>query len=74
MGSPVEYFFYSFDNVKILGGMPMPTFMIAGFGLAGFIAGVISIIKKDRAVLVFLSILVGLVIMLWIAAELIFPH
>jgi hypothetical protein len=55
--------------------LPLPTFAIAAFGIAGFILAIIAIFKsKDKAILNFLPILVGLIILLWIVAELIFPH
>jgi len=37
--------------------------------------GIVAILKnKDRAILTFIAILVGLVIMLWTVLEFIFPH
>lgn len=55
--------------------LPLPTPSIAVIGFAGFIVGVISIIKnKDRALLTLLSILVGLLIIFWTAAEIAIPH
>ena len=55
--------------------LPLPTFAIAGIGLAGFTVAIIAIFRnKDKAILNFLPILVGLIIILWIAAELLFPH
>ena len=61
--------------LKIQGSMPLPTFAIAVFGLAGFILSIVAIFKnKDRSILNLLPLLVGLIILLWIAAELIFPH
>ncbi len=59
---------------KIQYSIHMPTFAIAAFGLAGLFTGIAAIFRKDRSVLNFLPILVGLLILLWIAAELIFPH
>lgn len=51
------------------------TFAIAALGLAGFAFGITAIIKnKDRSLFTFLSVLVGLVIIFWIAAEIIYPH
>jgi hypothetical protein len=62
-------------TVKIIGFLPLPTFAVAAIGLAGFITGIAAIFKnKDRAILTFLAILVGIVIMLWTALEFIFPH
>jgi hypothetical protein len=61
--------------VKIVAFFPLPTFIIAALGLAGFIIGIIAILKnKDRAILNFVSIMVGLTIILWTVAELISPH
>lgn len=55
--------------------LPLPTPFVAVIGVAGFIAGVISIIRnKDRSLLTLLSILVGLLIIFWTAAEIAFPH
>jgi len=61
-------------SLKIRHGIHLPTFIIAGLGVAGFVVGIIALVKKDRAIMTFLSILVGLVIFLWIAAEIIYPH
>jgi len=67
--------FIIFIAMKIIGFMPLPTFSIAALGLAGFVTGIVAIFKnRDRAILTFLPVLVGLVIILWIAAELISPH
>ena len=60
--------------LKIKSFMPLPTFAIAAIGLAGFICGIMAIIKKERALAIFIPILVGLIITLWIAAEIIYPH
>jgi hypothetical protein len=61
--------------VKILGSLPLPTFFIAALGLAGFVTGIVAIFKnRDRAILIFLSFVVGLIIILWIILEFIFPH
>lgn len=61
--------------IKIIAFLPLPTFAIALLGLAGFIVGIVAIlIKKDRAILNFVAILVGLVIILWLVGEIIYPH
>ena len=61
--------------VKIIAFLPLPTFVVAALGLVGFIMGIVAILKnKDRAILTFIAILVGLVIMLWTVLEFIFPH
>lgn len=55
--------------------LPLPTPAIALFGIIGFILGAISIFKnKDRSLLVLLSLAIGLLIILWVAAEIAFPH
>ena len=61
--------------LKIQFSIHLPTFAIAALGLAGFIVSIVAIIKnKDRSILIFLPVLVGLLIISWAAAELIFPH
>lgn len=62
--------------VKLMGlRLPLPTPFIAGLGLIGFVMGLISIIKdKDRSIMTVLSIPVGLLIIFWTVAEIIFPH
>ncbi|HKM02288.1 MAG TPA: hypothetical protein VJ083_09580 [Sedimentibacter sp.] len=58
-----------------LGILPLPTPFIAVIGVTGFVMGVISIMKnKDRALLTLLSIPIGLIIIIWVAAEIVFPH
>jgi hypothetical protein len=60
---------------KILYSLHVPTFAIAALGLAGFILGIWAVFKnRDRAILNFVPIVVGIVIILWTAAELFFPH
>jgi xanthine/uracil permease len=60
---------------KIQYSIPVPTFAIAALGMAGFIVSIIAIIKnKDRSILNLIPILVGLLIIMWAAAELIFLH
>ena len=55
--------------------IPLPTPVIAGVGVLGFLFGTISTIKnKDRSPLTLLSVMVGLLVILWVAGEIIFPH
>lgn len=55
--------------------IPFPSPFIAVFGVIGFVLGIISFFKnKDRSVSVILSIAVGLLIIFWGAAEILFPH
>jgi hypothetical protein len=61
--------------IKIVAFLPLPTFVIAVIGLTGFIIGSIAVFNnKDRTILNFIAIVVGLIIILWTAAELISPH
>ncbi len=55
--------------------LPLPTPIIAVFGLLGFLLGLIAVFKnKDRSLLTLFTIPVGLMIIFWMAAELLFPH
>lgn len=61
--------------LKIQNSIPVPTFAIAALGLAGFVISLVAIIKnRDRSLLNWLPVLVGLLILLWTVAELLFPH
>jgi uncharacterized membrane protein len=54
---------------------PLPTPAIAILGIIGLVIGLLAVFRnKDRAILNFLPILVGVIILLWTAAEIIFPH
>jgi len=51
--------------------------MLIGFvsGIAAFFCGIISITrKKDYSVFVFISTMMGFFVLLWILAEILFPH
>ena len=55
--------------------IPLPTPVIVGLGVLGFILGAISMIKsKDRSLITLLSIIIGLLVILWMAGEILFPH
>lgn len=55
--------------------LPLPSPIIAILEVIGFVMGIISIFKnKDKSLFVLLSILVGLLIVFWVAAEIAFPH
>lgn len=58
-----------------LGIMPLPIPVIAIIGVIGFVFGTVSLVKnKDRSILTLLSIIIGLLIIFWVAAEIAFPH
>ena len=51
--------------------------MLAGFfsGIAAFFCGIIGIRrKKDYSVLVFISTILGFLVLLWVIVEILFPH
>jgi hypothetical protein len=51
--------------------------MLAGMaaGVAGLITGLISILKhKEHAILVYLATVIGALLTVYLAAELLFPH
>ena len=53
----------------------IPGLLAAISGVAAFFTGIISIVKgKERSVLVFVSTAVGFLILLFLAAEILFPH
>lgn len=55
--------------------LPLPTPFLALIGVVGFVLGIISIVKnKDRAIFTLLAIPIGLLIIFWTVAEIIFPH
>jgi len=60
-----------FSNLKLL----IPYSLAVFSAIASFLTGIISVLKKkERSVLVFLSIILGFLILLWVLAELLFPH
>lgn len=64
-------FFALGNSVRI----PLPTPFIAGLGVIGFIMGIVSVVKnKDRSLLTILSIIIGLLIIFWVAGEIAYPH
>lgn len=48
-------------------GIPIPSFAIASVGILGLILGIIAVIKKDRSIATYLAILVGIVILVFLA-------
>ena len=62
-------------DIVVRPGVALP--MLAGFvsGIAAFFCGIIGITrKKDYSVLVFISTMMGFFVLLWILAEILFPH
>jgi len=55
--------------------LPLPTPGIAVLGIVGLIIGLLAVFRnKDNAILNFLPILVGVIILFWTVAETVFPH
>jgi len=55
--------------------VPLPSMAIAALGLAGFVLALVARFKhNDRALLFFVPVVAGAVILLWIGGELLFPH
>jgi hypothetical protein len=59
-----------FDNLVLA----IPGLLAALFGIAGFIVGIASVIKKERAISVFISMAIGFLITWWVSMEILFPH
>lgn len=55
--------------------LTVPMLIAAASGIAAFITGIVSIIKnRERSILVFISTALGLFILLFVSAEILFPH
>ena len=55
--------------------LTVPVLIAAVSGIAAFFAGITGIIKdRERGVIVYMSTLIGFLILLYCLAELIFPH
>jgi hypothetical protein len=50
--------------------------MLAGFasGIAAFVCGLITLIRGERAVLVFVSMVIGALLIVFLVVEVVFPH
>ena len=58
-------------NIRI----PLPSPAIAVLGLIGLVLSVLALIQhRDRALSLWLSAGLGLIILFWIIAEIVFPH
>jgi len=55
--------------------LPVPSPLIAVFGVVGLVLGLLAIVlNKDKSIMTWLSIPVGLIVFFWIGAEMLFPH
>lgn len=60
-----------FINIKLL----IFYSLAAISAISSFVTGLISIFKKkEKSVLVFLSVILGFLVLLWILSEILFPH
>ncbi|MGP6139090.1 MULTISPECIES: hypothetical protein [unclassified Jeotgalibaca] len=58
-----------------IGRLPLPTLVIAVIGIIGFILGVVAFLKyKDRAIMTIITLVLGLLLTIWVLAEIMFPH
>lgn len=61
--------------LKLQFHLPVFSFAIAGVGLVGFVLSLIAVLKnKDRALIILLPLLAGIVLVIWIVAEILYPH
>jgi cytochrome bd-type quinol oxidase subunit 2 len=54
--------------------LSVPMLIAAIAGISSFVIGIISIIKGERSFLVFISSAVGLLVLVFVLGEFIFPH
>jgi hypothetical protein len=55
--------------------LAIPVLLVGISGIAAFFIGIIGIIKsKDRSVAVFIATIIGFFILLFVLAEVLFPH
>jgi len=60
-----------FDNLLLA----IPGLLMAITGIGSFFTGIVSVARyKERAFLVFIATLIGLLILLFVLGEIIFPH
>ena len=60
-----------FDNLLLA----VPMALAGACGIASFFTGLIGVIRsRERSILVYPAILIGLCVLLWVLAEVIFPH
>ncbi|MBD3310839.1 hypothetical protein GF351_06495 [Candidatus Woesearchaeota archaeon] len=63
------------QDIILRPGIALP--MLAAFisGISAFVTGMTGIIrKKDHSVIIFLSTTMGFFVLLWVLAEILFPH
>jgi hypothetical protein len=60
---------------KVLFALPMVSLAIFGVGIAGFVLGIVAVfIKKDHALFTYLSLLTGVLSIIWIVADMMSPQ
>ena len=59
---------------KLMLRLPVPTPAIALVGVAGLVVAVVAMFKKDFNVSLLIPLILGVLIILWMAAEFAFPH
>ncbi len=55
--------------------LTIPILLAGACGIAAFVTGLIAIIKyRERSALTYAAVVIGALVTLWTAAEIIFPH
>lgn len=54
--------------------LPLPTPVIALAGYASLILGIVAFVRKDRSYGVLYALAIGILVLAWTLAELLFPH
>ncbi len=55
--------------------LAVPAFSMAIAGIVAFFVGIISIIKnKEQSILVFIATAIGLLVLMFVLGEILFPH
>ncbi len=55
--------------------LAIPGLLAAVFGILSFLVGVIAVFwKRERSILVFVATIIGLLVLLFVSGEILFPH
>jgi hypothetical protein len=76
------FIFFYFVSLDFKGGdtflsnpyLAIPISLAGLCGVSSFVVGIISVFHKERSVLVYLSILIGAFVLLFISGEIFTPH
>lgn len=68
--SALFFIFFGFKAIPV----PLPSQIIFAIGFAGFFVDIIAFIKKDRSIAGVFPLLLGLLITVFVIAEIVYPH